>query len=123
MEDYNKEHEQSEFNAGIATLQRLHEIKKWLTVSVVRDEPYLHYTYLRAFFKELAPMMTDEKEYQDEQWNKAKEYAPILKSGVEIEQEHLDFLDEWEIELRQIEQTKGMNIPKKTDARWALARR
>lgn len=117
-----KEHEQSEFNFGIATLQRLHELKKWLDFTTTTDDPQKQLQYLRAFYKELHPLMTDEKKDHEKNWDKSFEVEKrILKN--EHTQNDIKFLNDWEISLRQMDQDKGLNMPKKKDARFALARR
>lgn len=123
--------EQSEFNAAIATLQRIHEIKKWLAVSTVKNDLSFYYQHLKMYYKELYPMFTSKKEAdeskkvsekatQKKRWDDAK---GLKFNSNEEQQNILNFLEEWELELRQIEQIKGMNLPKKPDSRWALTRR
>lgn len=125
MDDDNvlKEHEQSEFNAGIATLQRLHELKKWLISCTLIYDPISHYRHLKAFYKELEPMFTEEKKVQKGRWKTGKLLEQKLLKKVALTQEQMDFLDDWEMELREIEQKAGLNMPKKKDARFALSRR
>lgn len=119
-----KEHEQSEFNSALATLERIHEIKKWLGASVLKEDPYFYYKHIKMYFKELYPMFTDELELQKRNWDKAKSFFPIKDvNDTQKINEIINFLENWELELRLIEQVKGMNMPKKADARWALARR
>lgn len=133
-DDVFDESELSEFNAAIATLMRIHEIKKWLAVATEQDNLYFYYKHIKMFYKELAPMfkttkekdagkdIQTEKELQEAFW----EAARILNFNTTDEKEKkeiLIFLEEWELELRQIEQDKGMNLPKKPDARWSLSRR
>ena len=131
-DDEINEGEQSEFNAAIATLMRIHEIKKYLAIATTKEELYFYYKHIKMFYKELYPMFgrvkgKDEKkesegDYQQRRWYKAKE----LKFDTDDTKEKADvlnFLEEWELELRQIEQDKGMNLPKKPDARWSLARK
>ena len=127
--------DQSQFNAAIATLMRIHEIKKWLAVATGTEDLYFYYKHIKMYYKELAPMFKlikgddDNKEkkketikkYQQRRFDIAKTLNFTTNDAKE-KKEMLEFLEEWELELRQIEQDKGMNLPKKPDARWSLTR-
>ncbi|GAG54528.1 unnamed protein product [marine sediment metagenome] len=118
--------DKSQFNAGIATLQRCNEIKKFLAASSGDPESCLK--YIKMFYKELYPMMSmtkksNERSIQVAYWQKGKEIEKKFAEGIQINQDDRDFLDEWELELRDIEQVKNMNIPKTADSRWGLAGR
>lgn len=120
-DDISKEHEQSEFNAAVASLQRIDEIKKWLLASASINKLESYYDNLKMFYKELKPMFTSEKEEQKKRWDDAKELK-VSTNDPKEKKKMLAFFEEWELELRDIEQIKGLNFPKKRDARWALAR-
>ncbi len=118
--------DKSEFNAGIATLQRCNEIKKFLASTC--EHPKSHLKYIKIFYKELYPMMSmtkknDERAEQIVYWNKGKVLERKIRDGLGVTQDDIDFLDEWELKLRDLEQLKNMNIPKTGDSRWALGRR
>ncbi len=126
MEETFSDEDKSEFNAGIATLQRCNEIKKFLAAS--SDDPGTYLKYIKMFYKELYPMMSitkkkDERTVQVGYWNKGKTIERKLADGTPITQGDIDFLEEWELSLRDLEQSKNMNIPKIGDTRWALGGR
>lgn len=129
--EYLEEEDRSEFNAGIATLKRCDEIKKWIVVAKLSENIPLYYKHLDAFFTELYPMLSESKEvekgiserrYFIDKSRQANNIFKKWKKEKKITFPDKDFLEEWELELRDIEQIKGMNLPKKADARFALAR-
>lgn len=122
-EEIFSEEDQSEFNSSLAALQRCHEIKKWLDIMTLKNNHLIYYRLIKSFYKELSVMMTKEKEEQLKRWKKGKEIEAKLESGEKLDREEIDFLEQWELELRAIDQAKGMNISKMKDYRWGLSRR
>lgn len=118
------EKDMSEFNAGIATLQRLHEIKKFLDISTATDDYDMQFKYLKCFYKELHPMMSeDDRLKHEEHATNCRKCLKKIKETTTATQDDYDSFDSWEVELREIEQKLGMNLPKKADARYALSKR
>ena len=127
MKDAISEEEQSEFNSAIATLRRIDEIKKGLIVSTVESNYDMQFRYLKALFKELVSFM-DEKDdkFQQQRFKDVRknynEFKDLIRRGKKmIPVSIIDSFDDWEIELKEIEQKYGMNMPKKNDPRFALA--
>ena len=127
MKDAISEEEQSEFNSAIATLRRIDEIKKGLIVSTVESNYDAQFRYLKALFKELVSFM-DEKDDKAQQerfkevrknYNTFKELIRLGKKKIPVAL--IDSFDDWEIELKEIEQKYGMNMPKRADPHFALA--
>lgn len=127
------EADQSEFNAGIATLMRINEIKKWLDICTIKGDPIEHFKHLKAFWKEIDSQLPekpkDKKQetvsIQHEQQEKYNIMNNHYKNYINKKLKKIlfiDYLDYWEIELRRLEQTYGLNMPKKSDGRWAMAR-
>lgn len=121
------EQDMSEFNAGIAKLMRLDKIKRGLIVANMNRNYDLMYRCLTAYFKELISVMNDEddkiqKERFDEVRKSYNEYIAAIKSGKKsISQSVVNNLEDWEIELRNIDQKYGLEMPKKSDPRFAMA--
>ena len=123
--DKASEEEQTNFNSGIATLQRINEIKKGLILATIEQDYDKKFLFLKAYFLELVSVM--DKKDDEEQRQRFFEvrsifnqYLEAKRNGVRfIPRKILDTLDEWEIELKNIEQKYGMNMPKKSDPRYA----
>lgn len=123
-----QEHDQSDFNSAIATLMRIDEIKKQILIASAKEDYLLHYRFLFDYYKELSAMFN--KVHSEEQtikfiWMKNQYYTlrRCLKFNRKAPISCYTDLDLWEIDLRKLEQEYGMNMPKKQDARWALASR
>ena len=119
------EEEQTKFNSAVATLMRIDEIKKGLIISTIGENYEQQWKFLKAYFKELVSVMDskDDKEQRERffivrtNYNK---YEVAKRNGAAtIPRSILDSLDDWEIELKNIEQKYGMNMPKKSDPRYA----
>lgn len=124
MEKEYNDSEMSEFNSGIATLMRINEIKKWLAAVTIDGNLMSYLKHIKMYYKELYPMMTTEKELHEKKWKQVRTIETKLKKNEKLTPEESIFLkdlDNWELELRSMEQEKGMNLPRKTDARWAMA--
>ena len=124
-----EESEQSEFNSAIATLIRIDMIKKGLIESTVRENINMQWRFLKAYFKELISVLSDKDEpKQIEIYRKLatmmKEYGSLKQRGaVNPMPGIIDELDNWEINLKNLEQSYGMNMPKKVDPRYAMGGR
>lgn len=121
------ESDQSKFNAGIATLMRLNELKKWLAIETIRQEPAKHFLHLKAYWKELDNQFPSSKKdnSQEEQLEKFKEmfkHNTAFMKGELSKVIFSNYLDMWEIELRRLEQKYGLNMPKELDSRWAMSK-
>jgi len=118
--------EQTEFNSAIATLRRIDEIKKGLIVATINQDYDYKFRYLKALFLELVSIMdeVDDKAQQVRfkqvrtNYNNYKD--AIRTKKVTISVSIIDSFDDWEIELKEIEQKYGMNMPKKSDPRYSL---
>lgn len=130
MDDSNKTVEveqQTEFNAGIATLMRINEIKKGLIIATVNENWNMKFRYLKAYYFELISIMKDDKEEEEQDIifkDVRKSYNQYLdavaKGKKSIAVSTLDKIEDWEKILRNIEQKYGMNMPKQADYRFAL---
>ena len=129
MKEKAPEEEQSEFNSAIATLKRIDAIKKGLIITTIQSDYDMQFKYLKAYYKELISVMADndDKAQQDRFKEVRKHYNCLMdyknKGKSKIPREIVDAFDDWEIELKNIEQKYGMNMPKQTDSRFALSRR
>lgn len=126
-----RESDQSEFNSGLASLQRLHEIKKWIDFATIRNNPHQLFNHLKAFYKELNPILSQDKkgqhkserELQKDMLEKCeKGFKDLLNNEIEVEA-YIQLLDDWELQLRDLEQAHGLNMPLKSDGRFALGRK
>jgi len=133
--------DKSEFNAGIAALMRVHETKKWLLALTDTTNILEYIKYLKMFYKELYPMMTtkknkvrnaqnefveeekSEREQQEDNYKLCQQIRYRILSGDKITNDERNSLEQWELELRDIDQQKDMNIPRKGDMRFALSSR
>ena len=119
--------EKSEFNSAIATLKRIDDIKKALIMATMSDNVELKWKALKAFYGELISIMDneDDKLQRDRMKEVRKSFNKYMEdkwSGAEtIPMSVIDNIDDWEYELKNIEQKYGMNIPKAADPRYALA--
>jgi len=122
-----KEEEKTEFNSAIATLKRIDEIKKGLIIATVNQNYDMKFKYLKAFFLELIQIM-DEKDDKAQQ-GRFKEvrknyntYRDAIRTGKKmIPVSIVDSFDDWEIELKNLEQKYNMGMPKQSDPRFAMA--
>jgi len=110
-------------------LKRIDEIKKALIIATTKNNYEMQWRCLKCYFKELVSVM-DEKddEAQKERFYEVRKnyniYDNAKRRGIKfIPQQVLDSFDDWEIELKNIEQKYGMNMPKRADPRYALASR
>jgi hypothetical protein len=133
--------DKSEFNAGIAALMRVHEAKKWLLALTDTNNILEYIKYLKMFYKELYPMMTtkknkirndknefvdeekSEREREQENYKLCQQIRYRILAGDKLTNLDRNFLEQWELELRDIDQQKDMNIPRKGDMRYALSSR
>ena len=122
IESKTNEIEQSEFNAAIATLMRLDIIKKNLIVDTLNENYLNHYKDLISYYKELESIFnSNDKEIQANKFIRHminyREIKPIYDRGKDknfrMPIRLIDWLNEWELELRGLEQTYGLNMPKK----------
>jgi len=134
------EDEQSDFNQGVATLQRIHSALLELALTTIHSDHLKRYKVLMVLYKELRPMMSEKtkkdvktqkvlqsereefkklKENADDGFNKLSE--AIRKKKNKINRQWLTCFDDLEMELRDLIQKKGMGLPQKRDPRYALA--
>lgn len=119
--------EETEFNASVATLMRINEIKKGLTIATIKKDYPLHYRYLSAYYLELISIMNkgEENSQKDNlsthRKNEVKLFHLITKHKNSIPMDLVDWLYNWESVLRNIEQEHGMNLPKKGLSRHSMA--
>lgn len=126
MQNFEQESEQSSFNSALASLERIHEVKQWLGLLTIKEDLTEYYKYLKVFYKELYPMFTKEKKDQVKRWRVGKCFEPLFNNcngNTRMRNKLRNWLEEWELELRVIDQEKGMNMPKKGDPRFAMARK
>lgn len=116
------------FHGGFFYLERINELLKALdivTMTRYTDPEQIklwsqNYSLLNALFKEIYPKMSkEEKEEHIEaatevkkQWDDA---AACYKSGRETSTKFLAYFDVWELNLRDITERKGLNMPNKLD--------
>jgi len=126
------EDQQSTFNSALATLERIHNIKQGLDIATIHEDYIMKYKFLKAYFLELISVISpkDEKAMRPnlkkvtDNYYKLKELLGSQnQNGVKIPRALLESFDLWESDLRNLEQRYGMNIPKKNDARFAMASR
>lgn len=129
--------EDSEFNAGIATLRRLDEIKKHLDADTADDDMNHKFRHLNSFYNELHCMMSKEKRITlkesdikiSERELQEKTFAALSDQYDKFEKNEIrknsfrKLLNDWELELRDIEQEHNLNMPMGKDVRWALSTR
>lgn len=120
-----RESEQAEFNAGIATLQRMDELKRWLDISTVRDDYPQLFLYLKAYYKELmgCNFKDPDKQIMTDLYVEVRNIIINYQNKGTISIEQLDTIDDFELRLRALEQSIGLNMPKKKDSRWGMARK
>lgn len=123
------EEKQSEFNSAIATLKRIDVIKKGLIESTLSKNIDTQWLFLKAYYKELVSVMDDKDDkaqrmkfmHTRKAYNEYRNAVRMKKPFIPIN--ILDAIDDWEVELKNIEQRYGMNMPKKADPRFAMAGR
>jgi len=124
-----EEQDQTEFNAAIATLMRIDVIKKHLIEDVSEDKHLSRYRHLSAFYLELVSIIKDDEEkIQTPKFKQHQRNYMALKeikdsNKAKIPANLIDWLNDWEIELKNVEQKYGLNMPKKFDPRFAMAGR
>lgn len=123
-----EEQDQSDFNSGIATLMRIDEIKKHILMCTEAENNMGKFRYLFDYYMELSPLFKgDDGEDQYKKFKYMKgQYNKIKNSrinGKPIRADAITYLDDWELELRRLEQEYGLNMPKKKDARYSLGRK
>ena len=116
---------QTEFNASIATLKRIDQIKRILDGANLMGDQDKRFKALKTLFFELISIF---KEADDiKQQARFKEVRAIYNAwGMKTNRgltpaNVVDTLDDWEIELKNLEQSYGLNMPKKKDPRYAMA--
>lgn len=124
--------EDSEFNAGIATLRRLDEIKKHLDNDTETKQYESKFLHLNAFYNELHSMMSkeqrikigdnkmSERELQEQTFTLVWDKLELFHKHNISEKEFAILLNNWELELRDIEQEHNLNMPMGKDKRWSL---
>jgi len=133
MDSYlSNESQMSTFNSALATLYRIDQIKQGLDVATIKEDYIMKYKFLKAYFLELISVISpaDEKLQRPtlrkitDNYYKLKEImGKKNENGVKIPRALIESFDDWESDLRNLEQRYGMNIPKAKDARFALSGR
>lgn len=112
---------ESEFNAAIATLRRLDEIKKFIDNATINDEADELYCYLKAFWKELDPIISkSEQQEQIHNFEECRKFYESYKKREMTKSFFISLLDAWELDLRRIEQAHKLNMPMGRDKRWVV---
>lgn len=129
-EERNYDHQESEFNAVIASLRRMDEIKKYLALSTINKDFKAQFYYLKAFWKEIHPILNptakDGKPTErEEQIKNYLELRTLIEQNTDGLNNNMiiDKLDEWELTLRELEQSHKLNFPTGRDIRWAMSRK
>ena len=122
------EQDMSEFNAAIATLMRIDAVKKQLIMSTLHHNYEEKFNCLTAYFCELISIMKNkDDEVQFDRYQQVSseyyEYLSEKKKGHSPKIKTWQTFIKWEIELRNTEQKYGLNMPKKSDPRYAMANR
>jgi len=123
------EDQQSEFNSAFATLRRINWAKSNLNLATVNDDYQLKFKFLKVYFFELTNIMNNKDDtaqkirLEEIKKNYRKLMEAKMKGDKTISKSIIDSFDDWEIELRNIEQRYGMNMPRKPDPRYAMAGR
>lgn len=118
--------DQSEFNAGIATLMRLDAIKKKMINDNLEENHIERYKDLATYYLELVSIIKDKDEgiynplFNTHKKNYQKLKGYWEKKAINIPMELIDWLDTYEMKLRNLEQSYGLNIPKKLDGRYSM---
>ena len=124
-----EEKDQTEFNAAIATLMRIDAIKKQLIFDVLTDNHTGRYRDITAFYLELVSVLKEEEEktqlpkFKQHRKNQRELNDYVGREKGRIPAKLIDWLDDWEMELKNLEQKYGLNMPKKFDPRFAMAGR
>ncbi len=95
-------------------------------IDALTDSPDIkeYIKFLKMFFKELYPMMNaKEREHHVPKFQNARLMRLRINNKDQMIQEEIDALEDWELELRDVDQIKNMNIPKQADGRQALSKR
>jgi len=111
------EHEQGEFNAGIAKLFRLNTIKEQIHGSRINKHWHIYYDLLISYYYELRPIANDKKrEYYDERMRSSTQSIKNLMQTHSNKQWMLNAdtlnLMQWESELHDLDQHLGLGMPK-----------
>ena len=122
MEENKSENiKESDFNAGIATLRRLDELKKNMIYDTINNEPEGLFFHLKAFWKELDPIInTTFQKAQLENYLGIYDLYRKWKKNELNKEALVARLDEWELELRGLEQKYKLNMPMGRDKRWVV---
>ena len=128
IENVRNEHEETEFNAAVATLERLNEIKKALDHQKQTQNQEEYFRLLQAYYIELdCVMKDDDKTIHETRFNDItnlhnKRIFALTRNLPVVPNNSYEYI-KWERELRRLDQSLGMNIPKKGDPRFAMAKR
>ena len=116
----------TQFHGGFQFLERVDNILKGLdivTVSreVTEDKQLLmcwrqNYSLIISLYKELYPKMNDNEKFKHEEIRKFvnQHYNKSIhefKTQKRTNTEFLNWLDQWELELRQLAENKGLLMP------------
>ena len=129
MKEKAPEEEQSERNSAALTIHRIHKVKVGLISATVTNDIEEQWKWLKAYFKELVAIFDDkDDEAQKKRFKEARVaynmYLEAKRQGKKsIPLSVIDNIDDWEIELKNLEQKYGMSMPKKADPRYAMAGR
>ena len=117
---------QKEFNSGLAIIYQLDAIEKQLIVTTSENINGInfenHFNLLKVYFKTLYPYMKEttkeqEKTYHKKRWLELRKIVFEIKkkarNGRDIPCYLVDSLDDWELELRDLKQKRGLGMPEK----------
>lgn len=134
---------EAKFNFGISHLQRLDYVCRGLIVAAIKRDYDMQYRFLKCFFKEMInqtePFKREKKdgkviktqEQTEERklfigWKQKadaayKQYTEaVSKRKTTIPKQIIQDFDDAEYYLRDLMQEKGLDMPKKGDARYAM---
>ena len=127
--DYSEGEQQSEFNSSLEALKRVAIIKREMHNARITHSYKLQCELLKSYYFELACVLKkDEKTTQSEKYTEMKKIFDFIRAETskktgEIPKSMIDQMEDWELELRELDQKHNMNILMQKDARFALARR
>lgn len=114
----------TEYHGGWYQIARLHDIKAALGECTVGNETSMErnelvtswkrtFGLLKAFYKEIRPKLSKEEQGKHDEKMKLHymDMKSSLRQGERISLGFLDNFDEWEMELRDLEEQYGYSMP------------
>jgi len=121
-------HEQSDFNSSLDALERIASIRKEIIKCTVLEDYNSMCRWLKTLWSEIRAMLNNkDRDLYTELYNKFKDnYKEVknvhLKNNKLINTKIIEDIEEYYLKLCDLIQSYDMNIRKKSDARFALAR-